>query len=165
VGPFGDFARPSFVSGRGIVEAVDDLTRRIQQEFKYDASATNVETTTERALELKAGVCQDFAHVQIACLRSLGIPARYVSGYLRTVPPKGRDRLVGADESHAWVDVYVGEPIGWLGFDPTNGCLAGTDHIPICLGRDYEDVSPMRGVVLGGGSNTLKVSVDVEELE
>ena len=161
---FADYAREVFWAGRGIVDAIFELTRRIQKDFKYDSTATNVETTTERALELKAGVCQDFAHVQIACLRSFGIPARYVSGYLRTVPPEGAERLVGADESHAWLEVFVGDPIGWLGFDPTNGCLAGTDHIPVCLGRDYDDVSPMRGVVLGGGKNTLKVSVDVEEI-
>ncbi|MEO1525665.1 MAG: transglutaminase family protein [Planctomycetota bacterium] len=161
---FADYARISLLPGRGIVDAVFDLTRRIRDEFKYDATATNVDTTTDQALKLKAGVCQDFAHVQIACLRSMGLAARYVSGYLRTVPPEGGERLVGADESHAWLEVFVGSAIGWLGFDPTNGCLAGTDHIPICLGRDYDDVSPMRGVVLGGGKNTLKVSVDVEEV-
>ena len=159
---FADYAKPSFEPGRGIVEAAFDLTRRIHGDFKYDTTATTVDTTTEHAFELRAGVCQDFAHVQIACLRSIGLAARYVSGYLRTRPPEGEERLVGADESHAWLEVYAGESIGWLGLDPTNACLVKTDHIPVCIGRDYDDVSPMRGVVLGGGTNTLKVSVDVE---
>ena len=159
---FADYVRPSFESGRGIVDAALDLTRRIHSDFVYDATATTVDTTTEDAFELRAGVCQDFAHVQIACLRSIGLAARYVSGYLRTNPPPGKERLVGADESHAWLEVYAGESIGWLGLDPTNACLVRTDHIPVCIGRDYNDVSPMRGVVLGGGTNTLKVSVDVE---
>ncbi|KAA5544399.1 transglutaminase family protein [Roseiconus nitratireducens] len=159
--PFADYARESFGDGRGIVEAALDLTRRIHHDFAYDTTATDVNTTTERAFELRAGVCQDFAHVQIACLRSIGLAARYVSGYLRTVPPPGKPRLVGADESHAWLEVFAGEDLGWLGLDPTNACLVGMDHIPVSLGRDYGDVSPMRGVVLGGGTHTLKVSVDV----
>jgi transglutaminase-like putative cysteine protease len=161
---FAEYARKSFPAGRGIVEAALDLTVRIHRDFKYDTTATTVETTTERAFELRAGVCQDFAHVQIACLRSIGLAARYVSGYLRTSPPPGKERLVGADESHAWLDVYGGQAIGWIGLDPTNACLVGTDHIPVCIGRDYDDVSPMRGVVMGGGTNTLKVSVDVEPI-
>jgi transglutaminase-like putative cysteine protease len=159
---FADYAQISFQSGRGIVDAALDLTRRVNTDFRYDSTATTVDTTTERAFELRAGVCQDFAHVQIACLRSIGLAARYVSGYLRTKPPEGKARLVGADESHAWLEVYAGQSIGWLGLDPTNACLVQTDHIPVCIGRDYDDVSPMRGVVLGGGTNTLKVSVDVE---
>ncbi|MCO8120298.1 transglutaminase family protein [Stieleria sp. TO1_6] len=162
---YADFALPSFSPGRPIVEAALDLTRRVNQQFKYDSTATNVNTTTEEAFRLRAGVCQDFAHVQIACLRSLGLAARYVSGYLRTVPPPGKERLIGADESHAWLDVYAGVELGWLGLDPTNACLVAMDHIPVCVGRDYNDVSPMRGVVLGGGTNTLKVSVDVEPIE
>lgn len=156
------YAAPSFPLGREIIGAALDLTRRIHDDFKYDTSATTVATTTEQAFSLRAGVCQDFAHVEIACLRSIGLAARYVSGYLRTVPPEGKERLVGADESHAWVEVYAGDAIGWLGVDPTNACIVATDHIPVCVGRDYDDVSPMRGVVLGGGTNTLKVSVDVE---
>lgn len=159
---FAKYARKSFTAGRGILEATLELTRRINAEFRYDTTATDVDTSTDEAFELRAGVCQDFAHVQIACLRSIGLPARYVSGYLRTIPPQGKPRLVGADESHAWLSVYAGELLGWVDFDPTNACFVGTDHIPICIGRDYGDVSPMRGVVLGGGQTTLKVSVDVE---
>ena len=111
---------------------------------------------------MRAGVCQDFAHVQIACLRSIGLAARYVSGYLRTSPLPSEPRMVGADESHAWVSLYAGDELGWIDFDPTNACPSDTNHIPICVGRDYGDVSPMRGVVLGGGTTELKVSVDVE---
>ena len=114
------------------------------------------------AFKKRRGVCQDFAHVQIACLRSLGIPARYVSGYLRTIPPKGKPRLVGADQSHAWLAAYVGDG-NWLSVDPTNACHCATDHVPIAWGRDYHDVVPMRGVFLGGGEHTLEVSVDVAE--
>ncbi|MEL7338490.1 MAG: transglutaminase family protein, partial [Planctomycetota bacterium] len=159
---FADYTKETFTADAEIVAAALALTQQIHKDFKYDTTVTNVATTTEDAFALRAGVCQDFAHVQIACLRSIGLQARYVSGYLRTVPPPGKERLVGADESHAWLEVYAGTEIGWLGLDPTNACLVGTDHIPVCVGRDYDDVSPMRGVVLGGGTNTLKVSVDVE---
>lgn len=156
------YARKSFTPGRGMLSATLDLTRQIHADFKYDSTATDVHTPTDKAFGLKAGVCQDFAHIQIACLRSIGLPARYVSGYLRTIPPPGKPRLVGADESHAWLSVYVGEEVGWVGCDPTNACLVGIQHIPICVGRDYGDVSPMRGVVLGGGTTSLVVNVDVE---
>lgn len=141
-----------------------DLTRRIHGDFKYDTAATHVHSTTEEAFKLRAGVCQDFAHIEIACLRSIGLPARYVSGYLRTSPRPGEQRMVGADESHAWVSLYAGDDFGWIDFDPTNARPSDTNHIPICVGRDYSDVSPMRGVVLGGGSTELKVSVDVEPI-
>ncbi|MCA9136457.1 MAG: transglutaminase family protein [Planctomycetales bacterium] len=161
---YADYAAASFPAGRGIVDAALDLIHRIHQDFKYDTTATNVDTTTDQAFQLRAGVCQDFAHVGIACFRSIGLAARYVSGYLRTVPPPGKERLVGADESHAWLEVYCGVDIGWLGLDPTNACLVTSDHIPVCVGRDYDDVSPMRGVVIGGGTNTLKVNVDVEPI-
>jgi transglutaminase-like putative cysteine protease len=161
---FAEYAKVSLSSDRPILEAALELTKRIHDDFRYDSSATTVKTTTEEAFDLRAGVCQDFAHVQIACLRSLGLAARYVSGYLRTKPPPGKERLVGADESHAWLEVFAGDGLGWVGLDPTNACLANQDHIPICVGRDYSDVSPMRGVVLGGGTNTLKVSVDVEPI-
>jgi transglutaminase-like putative cysteine protease len=158
---FAKYASPSFTPGQPVLQATLDLTKRIHQDFRYDSGATDVNTTTEDAFGLKAGVCQDFAHIQIACLRSIGIPARYVSGYLRTVPPEGQPRLVGADESHAWVSVYTGEKWGWVSFDPTNACVAEINHIPICTGRDYSEVSPMRGVVIGGGTTELSVSVDV----
>ncbi|TWU35942.1 transglutaminase family protein [Novipirellula artificiosorum] len=161
---FSDYAIESFQGDRAILEAALDLTKRIHKDFRYDTTATDVHTPTINAFRLRAGVCQDFAHVQIACLRSIGLPARYVSGYLRTIPPEGKPRMVGADESHAWLSVYGGPLLGWIDCDPTNACLCGTDHIPICVGRDYGDVSPMRGVILGGGQTSLKVRVDVEPL-
>lgn len=158
---FADYAKPIFEQKPHLLAGVEELTRRIHQDFRYDGAATTVLTTTRQAFDLRAGVCQDFSHIQIACLRSLGIPARYVSGYLRTLPPAGQPRLVGADQSHAWVSVYAGEKIGWVDYDPTNACRTGVDHIPVCIGRDYDDISPMRGIVLGGGGTTLSVSVDV----
>tara|TARA_R110002049_G_scaffold4601_4_gene31942 strand:- start:210176 stop:211054 length:879 start_codon:yes stop_codon:yes gene_type:complete len=161
---FADYARRSFASGRSIIDASLDLTKRIYKDFRYDTTATHVNTHVEEAFTLRAGVCQDFAHIELGCLRSLGIPARYVSGYLRTDPPPGKPRLVGSDESHAWISVYAGHDVGWIDMDPTNACLVGLDHIPICVGRDYGDVTPMRGVVLGGGLTTLQVKVDVEPL-
>ena len=159
---FGEYARSSFTSGRPVIDASLELTKRIHDDFRYDKAATHVNTSVDEAFEMRAGVCQDFAHVQIGCLRSVGIPARYVSGYLRTIPPEGEDRLVGSDESHAWISVYAGADVGWVDMDPTNACLVGIDHIPICIGRDYGDVTPMRGVVLGGGQTTLLVKVDVK---
>ena len=161
---FRQYASESFVSDRGVLECSFDLTRRINEDFDYDTNATDVNTPTRRAFDIRAGVCQDFAHVQLACLRSIGVPARYVSGYLRTVPPQGEQALVGTDESHAWVSIYLGQQIGWVDFDPTNACLCDANHIPVCIGRDYSEVCPMRGVVLGGGETTLNVSVDVREI-
>jgi transglutaminase-like putative cysteine protease len=161
---FASYASQSFTAARPILDAALDLTKRIHREFKYDTSATNVDTSAEHAFGLRAGVCQDFAQIQIACLRSIGLPARYVSGYLRTLPPQGKPRLVGADHSHAWLSLYAGHELGWIDFDPTNACIVGTDHVPICVGRDYRDVAPMRGVVLGGGNTDLRVSVDVEPI-
>ena len=155
------YAKTCFDQNAGLLAAVDALTRRINTEFAYDTAATNVTTSPAEAFHLRAGVCQDFAHVQVTALRGLGVPARYVSGYLRTVPPAGQKRLIGADESHAWISVYAGAAIGWVDFDPTNACRCGTDHIPIAWGRDYDDVSPMRGIVTGGGEAALSVSVSV----
>ncbi|MEQ8788642.1 MAG: transglutaminase family protein [Pirellulaceae bacterium] len=158
------YAAQSFTPARPIVEAVIDFTGRIKNEFKYDTKATHVGTTTEEAFRLRRGVCQDFAHVQIACLRSLGVPARYVSGYLRTVPPPGKPRLVGADQSHAWASVYCGESL-WLDVDPTNAVVCSNDHVTLAWGRDYTDVCPIKGTFLGGGAHTLHVSVDVAPLD
>jgi transglutaminase-like putative cysteine protease len=158
---FASYAELSFTRGRSLLESATELTRRIHKDFRYDVNATKVDTTSVQAFRLRAGVCQDFAHIQISCLRSLGLAARYVSGYLRTLPPPGKPRLIGADQSHAWISLYVGNGVGWVDFDPTNACLVGADHVPICIGRDYRDVAPMRGVVLGGGTTTLTVSVDV----
>ena len=144
--------------------AVADLNRRIFKDFKYDPVATTVATPLEEVLAKRRGVCQDFSHLAIACLRSLGIPARYVSGYLRTRPPEGKKRLVGADASHAWFSVYC-PSTGWLDFDPTNNILPTEEHITLAYGRDYTDVSPVTGVITGGGSHQVRVSVDVEALE
>jgi len=161
---FAEYGRASFAPQRPIGEALLDLTARIHTDFVYDKHATDVQTSTGVAFRQRRGVCQDFAHVQIACLRALGIPARYVSGYLRTVPPPDAERLVGADQSHAWVSAYCGE-VGWLDVDPTNSMLVATDHIPVAYGRDYTDVAPIRGIFLGGGTHSLSVSVDVSPLQ
>ncbi len=159
-----DYARPSFPAERPILTAVQDLTRRIFHDFKFDPKATTVATPLEQVLSLKRGVCQDFAQLQIGCLRSLGLPARYVSGYLETVPPPGQPKLVGADASHAWVAFFC-PGYGWIDADPTNNLLPSDRHITVAWGRDYSDVSPIRGVVLGAGSHDLRVSVDVTPLE
>jgi transglutaminase-like putative cysteine protease len=143
------------------MQALIELTERIHEDFEFDPEATIVSTPVEEVFEKKAGVCQDFAHLQIACLRSLNLPARYVSGYLRTYPPPGKPRLVGADASHAWVGAYCGSEIGWVDFDPTNNVIPSLDHVTIGWGRDYADVCPIQGVFTGGGKTLMHVSVDV----
>ncbi len=158
---FADYASVSFTKGRPILEAVLDLTGRIHDEFAFDPEATTVSTPVATVLKSKRGVCQDFAHLQIACLRSIGLPARYVSGYLETIPPPGREKLVGSDASHAWVSFYC-HGLGWTDVDPTNNLLVGQQHVTVGWGRDYSDVSPVRGVILGSGQHTVKVAVDVE---
>lgn len=158
------YAAQSLTPGRPVFEAAADLTSRIHKDFRYDPRATTVSTPVLETFEKRAGVCQDFAHLQIACLRSLGVAVRYVSGYLRTIPPPGKKRLIGADASHAWVSVFCG-PAGWIDFDPTNDCVTGTDHITVAVGRDYADVCPIQGVFVGGGAQTMSVSVDVEPLD
>lgn len=160
---FAAYAAGSFRPGQPIVEAVLDLTHRIHADFTYEPGATSVATPVRDVLERRRGVCQDFAHVQIACLRSLGLSARYVSGYLHTRPAAGRPRLVGADASHAWVAVYCGAD-GWLDVDPTNDRVATDQHLTLAWGRDYADVAPIKGVILGGGEHTVEVGVDVEPL-
>jgi len=154
------YAEPSFAPGRPILEAVMDLTERIHREFRYDAKATSIATPLGEVLEHRHGVCQDFAHLQIGCLRSLGLAARYVSGYLQTKPPAGRERLIGADASHAWMSVFCPD-IGWVDFDPTNNLIPSEQHITIAWGRDYDDISPVKGVILGGGRHTMSIAVDV----
>jgi transglutaminase-like putative cysteine protease len=156
-----DYARKSFLAKTPLLAAVADLNRRIFSDFKYDPTATTVATPLEEVLEKRRGVCQDFAHVAIASLRSLGLPARYVSGYLRTRPPAGQERLVGADASHAWFAVFCPD-VGWVDFDPTNNLLPAEEHITVAFGRDYSDVRPVSGVITGGGAHVVKVSVDVE---
>jgi transglutaminase-like putative cysteine protease len=158
---FAAYARQSFSPARPICEALLDLTARIHNDFRFDSKSTHVRTPIEEVFRKKRGVCQDFAHVQIACLRSLQLPARYVSGYLRTYPPPGQTRLVGADASHAWVSAYC-PGIGWLDVDPTNNVVPSNGHVTIGWGRDFGDVSPLHGLILGGGTHTLKVAVDLE---
>lgn len=158
-----DFTRQTFEPGRSLFEAAKELTERIYTDFEYDPRATNVSTPIAEVFARRRGVCQDFAHLQLACFRSVGLAARYVSGYLRTYPPQGKERLVGADASHAWVSVYCGQ-VGWVDFDPTNNLIPSTDHITVAWGRDYNDVCPIRGVILGGGTHRMSVSVDVEPL-
>jgi transglutaminase-like putative cysteine protease len=159
-----DYARESFRKDTPLLAGARDLTRRIFEDFKFDPRATNVATPLEEVWEKRRGVCQDFAHLGIACLRSLGLPARYVSGYLRTRPPAGKPRLVGADASHAWFRVFC-PGMGWLDFDPTNNVQPAEEHIIVAYGRDYGDVSPVAGILTGGGAHEVKVSVDVEPLE
>jgi len=154
------YGRASFPPGRPLLEALTDLTGRIHRDFTYDPQATTVSTTLAEVLATRRGVCQDFARVEIACLRALGIPARYVSGYLETLPPPGLPRLVGADASHAWVSVYCPRH-GWIDVDPTNNLVPARAHITLAWGRDFADVSPIRGVILGGGDHSLRVAVDV----
>lgn len=155
------FAAPSFPPDRAVLEGLLDLMGRIGREFRFDPEVTTVSTPVERVLQLRAGVCQDFAHLMIAGLRGLGLPARYVSGYLRTVPPPGQARLVGADHSHAWVQCWLGGAHGWIDLDPTNLLVVADEHVWLGWGRDYADVSPVRGVLLGGGRHSLRVSVDI----
>lgn len=142
---------------------MQSLSERIYRTFTYDSMATSISTPLHDVLRQRRGVCQDFAHLPIACLRSQGLAARYVSGYLVTQPPPGQTRLRGADASHAWLSVYCLEP-GWIDIDPTNNVLPGSGHIRVAFGRDYSDVSPIKGVVPGGGEHTLQVAVDVVPL-
>ncbi|MBF0152216.1 MAG: transglutaminase family protein [Magnetococcales bacterium] len=155
-----DFARPDFPPGRPLVEAVLALTQRIYRGFRYQPGSTTVATPVDQVLEQQCGVCQDFAHLALGALRSLGLCARYVSGYLETDPPPGMARLEGADASHAWFAVFV-PGLGWVDFDPTNGIIPARRHITVAVGRDYTDIPPVKGVVLGGRDHVLSVAVDV----
>ena len=156
-----DYARNSFPQRRPVLEGATELMARIKTDFTYDPEATEVSTPLEEAFRQRHGVCQDFAHVMIAGLRGLGLPAAYVSGYIRTVPPPGQKRLEGADASHAWVMLWCGPETGWIGLDPTNDLTVADDHIVTAFGRDYADVSPLDGVVIGPGSQKIGVAVDV----
>ena len=156
-----EYARQSFTAGRAVVEAIAELTERIFTDFVYDPGFTTVTTPLEDVLAFRRGVCQDFAHLAIGCFRSMGLAARYVSGYLETAPPAGGARLIGADASHAWPSVYV-PGWGWLDVDPTNNTIVGPTYVTTAWGRDYGDVSPLKGIDFGGGdSHLLDVSVDV----
>lgn len=154
------YARVSFTLGRPILEAAIDLNRRIFTEFKFDNSATDISTPIEQVFKQRRGVCQDFAHFALTCLRAMRVPARYMSGYILTRPPPGQPRLQGADASHAWISVWSPET-DWIDLDPTNGIIVAADHITIAHGRDYDDISPISGVLLGGGDHTVAVAVDV----
>jgi transglutaminase-like putative cysteine protease len=159
------YAQPSFIPDRSLKSCVADLTSRIFHDFAYDPDFTTIATPLSEVLEHKRGVCQDFAHLQIGCLRAVGIPAKYVSGYIETLPPPGKEKMVGADATHAWAAYYCPEE-GWLEFDPTNDTAASSQHIVTAFGRDYVDVTPIKGVIFGGGkAPVLSVSVDVARLE
>lgn len=164
---FGDYARVAFTPGKGIVDAARDLTGKMHREFKFDPAATTVTTPVEQVFRQRRGVCQDFAHLLISMLRSLGLCARYVSGYLRTVPPPGQPRLIGADASHAWVSLWCGRELGWVDLDPTTDLMPGhgKDHITVAWGRDYGDIAPLKGVFIGGGKCSMSVGVDVAARE
>jgi transglutaminase-like putative cysteine protease len=158
------YASLSLPPGRPILDAVRDLTHRIHADFTYDAEATDVSTSIVEVLAHRRGVCQDFAHLMLGCLRSHGLAGRYVSGYLLTRPPPGRPKLIGADASHAWVATWVPEH-GWVDFDPTNDSIPQDEHVTAAYGRDFDDVTPVRGVILGGGRHTLEVAVDVNPMD
>ena len=160
---YADYARECFADDVPLLVGTRQLTERIFREFRYDTNATVVGTPLSECWKKRRGVCQDFAHLGIACLRSLGLPARYVSGYIRTVAPPGKPRLIGADASHAWLAVYCPHT-GWVDFDPTNNLLTGEDHVTVAIGRDFSDVSPLSGILTGGGEHEVKVAVDMEPL-
>lgn len=163
-GDLAAFARPSFAPGRPIFEAALDLNRRIKATIAYVPRSTDVDTTAIQALELRRGVCQDLAHIFAGAMRSIGLPARYVSGYLRTRPAPGQPIRLGSDESHAWVSVYLGNA-GWVDLDPTNDLVVRDEHVLLGWGRDYRDVAPLLGIYLGGKNQTLHVEVDVTPID
>ncbi|MCV2401586.1 transglutaminase family protein [Marinomonas sp. C2222] len=159
-----EYAQGTFTDDKPVLQAALEFTHKVFTEFTFDPNATTVATPLEQVLEQRSGVCQDFAHLAIGCLRSVGIPARYMSGYLETLPPPGQEKLVGADASHAWFAVFVPN-MGWVEFDPTNDLMPKDQHIVVGWGRDYSDVTPLQGVIFeGGGAQDLAVSVDVRRL-
>ena len=162
-GEYAAYAAPFFPPGAPLLEGVRALTKRVHEDFSFDPTATTVSTPVGTVFREKRGVCQDFAHFQIACLRSLGIPARYVSGYVRTDPPPGQPRLLGADATHAWVSVYC-PGLGWTEYDPTNDVIPTNTHVRVAFGRDFGDVSPLRGTVVGGSGQRLTIGVTMTPL-
>jgi transglutaminase-like putative cysteine protease len=158
-----EYAEPSFGAGRSLLAAVLELNDRVHSDFRYEPATTDISTPLAQVMRQRRGVCQDFAHVMIGCLRSVGLAGRYVSGYLETMPPPGQPRLVGSDASHAWVAAFI-PGLGWLDLDPTNALLPNKSHITVAHGRDFSDVSPLKGVVLGGGRHSVNVGVDVQRL-
>ena len=158
-----EYILKSFVPGRPIIEAMLEFNSRIYRDFEYKAGYTDISTPLESLLAEKKGVCQDFAHITLACLRSIGLAGRYVSGYIETIPIPGKKKLKGADASHAWIAIYVPD-LGWIEFDPTNNLLVGDRHIRVAVGRDFKDVVPLKGIVYTSGGHKLKVSVDVRSM-
>ena len=161
---FGGYARSQLAPGTTVFAAVEAIGKAIDRDMKFDPGATDAHTPPEKAFAARHGVCQDFSHIMIACLRSIGIPASYVSGFLRTDPPPGQPRLEGVDAMHAWVRAWCGAGMGWVEYDPTNGIFAGSDHIVVAYGRDYGDVAPVRGVIRTSGGQTSAQAVDVSPL-
>lgn len=157
------YAAASFMPGRTVLDAITDLNARLFADMRYQPGVTSNQTTAAQVFPEKMGVCQDYAHLMLACMRAWGVPGRYVSGYLRTLPPPGEQKRRGADQSHAWVSVWLGPDHGWVDFDPTNNLIVSNEHVTLGWGRDFGDVSPLRGVILGGGRHTLSVSVDLAE--
>jgi transglutaminase-like putative cysteine protease len=158
--PLRQYAAPSFTPGRSLLAGAIELMERIHHDFAYEPGATDISTPLAQAFKDRRGVCQDFAHLMLSMLRGLGLPARYVSGYLLTRPPPGQPKLLGADASHAWISVWCPK-LGWVDLDPTNALLPDTGHVTLAIGRDYGDITPLRGVIQGGASHTLEVAVDV----
>jgi len=157
-----EFAAKSFPKGRPLLEALCDLNNRIYREFRFRSGVTTISTPVTQVMKRREGVCQDFSHLMVSALRGLGLPARYNSGYIRTKPPPGQKRRQGADQSHAWVGAWLGPEHGWVDLDPTNGIVVHEEHVLLGWGRDYGDVSPVQGIILGGGAHHLKVAVDLE---
>jgi len=161
----GTWSALSFPPGRPVLVGLLDLMARIRRDFRFQPGVTTISTPISRVLQLRAGVCQDFAHLMTGGLRTLGLPARYVSGYVRTWPPSGQAKMRGADVSHAWVGCWLGPDHGWIDLDPTNNLVVADEHVVLSWGRDYSDVSPLHGLLLGGGAHTLSVSVDMEPVD
>ena len=159
----GAYAAPSFPPGRPVLAGLLELTSRIKRDFAFKPGVTTISTPVSQVLATRVGVCQDFAHLMIAALRALGLPARYCSGYVRTRPAPGQKRRQGADQSHAWVGCWMGPEHGWVGLDPTNDLVVRDEHVLLGWGRDYADISPVKGILLGGGRQALRVSVDLVE--
>lgn len=162
---FDRFARETLQKGQTVLQILQDLGQRLHRDMRFDAEATDVDTPPLEAFENRHGVCQDFSHIMIACLRCLGIPAGYVSGFLRTLPPEGQERLEGADAMHAWIRAWCGAELGWVEYDPTNDLMVSTDHIVVGYGRDYGDVAPLKGVLRTSGGQTGTHRVDVIPVE
>jgi transglutaminase-like putative cysteine protease len=158
-----EYAAASFTQGRSFFEAAKELTARIFTDFEFSSGFTTVATPLTAVMKARKGVCQDFAHLAIACIRSMGLPAKYVSGYIETIPPKGQEKLFGVDASHAWFSIYI-PMAGWIDFDPTNNIIPSTQHITIGWGRDYADITPLKGVITSSGTHQLAVSVDVRRI-